>query len=271
MPTDDMEKTLDVIQFFSNSANSVRVFETLADGSMTGREIADQTGASRSTVGRILNEGESRGWIDSEGSQYELTHVGQVMIDEFHTYLETVRGIQHLGAAINWLPRPARMLDYCHFYDAEIITPTATRPAEPYDYVADRIRTANELYTLSPTGVPRLTKLCDEQSTVGELEVSAVIQTDFFETLATDPEVLPHWRALTERDDIYTYDGDIPIGMHIVDETVILWLTEPRGGDIVVRGVLVTENPAVTSWAESFYEEYQAEAAPLDPASLTET
>jgi DNA-binding IclR family transcriptional regulator len=73
-----MEPTLEVIQFFANSANSVRVFEALADGATTSSTLAERTGASRSPVARILDRGDSRDWIDSEGSRYELTHMGEL-------------------------------------------------------------------------------------------------------------------------------------------------------------------------------------------------
>lgn len=268
MLTADMDSALEAIQFFANSANRVRIFEALADGATTGHTLAERTGASRSTVARILGEGESRGWIDSEGSQYELTRVGSIMIEEFRAYLQTVQGVQHLGEAVYWLPPPARALEFRHLRDAEVITPTATRPARPSDHVADRLRTANELRTLAPTGVPRLTKLCAEQSDTGQLDVRAVISAGFFNTLATDPEVVTHWRALAEREDISAYDGRVPIGLHVIDNTVIIWLTELRGETVEVRGVLVSESPAVLSWAESLFEEYRTEAEPVDPAAL---
>lgn len=269
MLTDTMESALEMIQFFANSANRVRVFEALADGATTGHTLAERTGASRSTVARILGEGESRGWIDSEGSQYELTRVGSIMIEEFRTYLQTVQGVQHLGDAVYWLPPPARTLEFRHLHDAEVITPTATRPAKPSDYVADQLKAASEVRTLAPTGIPRLTKLCAEQSNTDQLDVRAVISVEFFDTLATDPEVVTHWRALAEREAISAYDGPVPVGLHVIDDTVIIWLTELRGEDVEVRGVLVSEAPAVLSWAESLYDEYRAEAELVNPTALS--
>jgi len=263
-----MDSALEAIQFFANSANRVRIFEALADGATTGQTLAERTGASRSTVARILSEGESRGWIDSEGSQYELTRVGAIMIEEFRAHLQTVQGVQHLGEAVYWLPPAARTLEFRHLRDADIVTPTATSPARPSDHVADRFRAGSELRTLAPTGVPRLTKICAEQSDAGQLDVRAVISADFFDTLATEPEVVTHWRALAEREEISAYDGRVPIGLHVIDDTVIIWLTELRGETVEVRGVLASEAPAVLSWAEALYEKYRAEAKPVDSAAL---
>lgn len=96
------------------------------------------------------------------------------------------------------------------------------------------------------------------------------MKASFFDTLAGKPEVVPHWRAPAERGEVWLYEGDVPISMHIVDGKVVIWLDEHRGDELVVRGALVTENDAVVSWAESLYEEYRIEAEPLDPATLPE-
>lgn len=55
-----MERALDAVQVFANSAHAVQVFEELTDGPTTSRDLAEQTGAARSTVARILDRGESR-------------------------------------------------------------------------------------------------------------------------------------------------------------------------------------------------------------------
>ena len=265
-----MDSALEAIQFFANSANSVSVFEALSDDVTTSRALEERTEASRSTVARILDEGESRGWIASEGSRYELTAVGEIMLSEFRTYLQTVEGIQHLGDAVNWLPAPARTLDYRDLRDADIVTGVADNPTKPFDYVADAIRDATEIRTLASTGIPRLTKLINGQSAAGELNPEAVMKRGFFDTLTGKPEQLSNWREPAERGEVWAYDGSIPISLHIVDRSVAIWLAERQGEELTVQGLLVTEEPNVLSWAESRYEQYRAESELLDPEELSE-
>jgi len=263
-----MDDALDALRFFTNSVNRVLVFEALSEGVTTGSTLAEKSGASRSTVARILDAGESRGWIASEGSHYELTNAGQIMFDEVRGCLETIEGIQNIGEPINLLPRPARSLDYRSFRDAEIITGSSANPAEPFDNVAERIRDANRVRTLAWTGVPRLTKLIDEQAMTGTLDCEAVMQADFFQTLEGRPEAASHWRAPAERAEVWLYDGNIPLSLHIIDETVVIWLGDPQGDEVVVHGAFISNDPSVRSWAESIYEEYRANATKLDPARL---
>lgn len=230
----------------------------------------EETGASRSTVARILDKGESLGWIDSEGNQYDLTTEGKIMIDEVRGCLQTIRGVQHLGEAIDWLPPPAHSLDYRYFRDADILTGTPTNPTEPFDFVTERIREGHQIRTLAWTGVPRLTEFINQQAKAGKLTCEAVMKASFFNTLDQKPAVVPHWRAPAVREEVWMYPEDVPLSLHIIDETVILWLDEHQGNELVVRGALVTENPEILSWAESLYEEYRAESELLDPATLPE-
>ncbi|WP_148225345.1 helix-turn-helix transcriptional regulator [Haloterrigena turkmenica] len=266
--TANTKSALDAIQFFADSTNSVRVFEALTAGPTTSRDLAEQTGASRSTVARILDTGESRGWIASEGSEYQLTEVGEIMIAEFRAYLQTVEGVQHLGDAIEWLPAPVHSLDYRHFRTADIITPKTPTPSRPYDHVAEKIRATDEVRSLVQVTLPRYVTLISEQVNEQQLDTELVIEANWIETLSAESEQLPLLRARAERDSIWTYDGEIPLNMHLFDDSVAIWLGEERDDERVVRGLLVAEEPAIISWAEDLYEDYQDEGKLLDPAML---
>ncbi|MDS0476883.1 transcriptional regulator [Natrinema sp. 1APR25-10V2] len=268
LPT-NMDSALDAIQFFADSANSVHVFEALTAGSTTSRDLTEQTGASRSTVARILDKGESRGWITSEGSQYELTEEGEIMTAEFRTYLQTVEGIQHLGDAIEWLPAPVHSLDYRHFRTADLITPKTPTPSRPYDHVAEKIRSTDEVRSLVEVTLPRYVTLIHDQVNERQLDTELVIDADWIETLPAESEQLPLLRARAERDSIWTCDGGVPLNMHLFDDSVAIWLGEDRDEERVVRGLLVVEVPAVLSWAEGLYEDYRNEGELLDPATVS--
>ena len=268
MPTNDMESTLDAIQVFANSANSVRVFEALADGAMTSSGLAEQTGASRSTVARILDEGESRGWIESEGSLYELTYMGEFMIEEFRTYLRTVEGTQQLGEAINYLPEPARELNIRHLREAAVTVPTTDRPDARLNRALELYETGDMYRGLTQIGPHVIVQTLADLVERGQLEVEGVIEAKFIEDILNDPERASPWHTLADR--VWVYDGRIPLNMHIIDETVVLWLASVDGDEWEQYGLLESEHPAVVTWAESVYQEYRREAEPLDPALLPE-
>ena len=269
MPTDAVDSALDSAQVFANSANVVRVFEALDDGSTTSRDLADRSGAARSTVGRILDRGESRGWIHSEGSQYELTYLGRVMIEEFRDYLRTVEGVQHLGEDVQYLPEPAHDLEYCHLRDATITKPRAENPTAPFDRMIELFRAADYHRALIKTGIPRSTRVGWELWSQGQLEGEIVLEASFLQTLRDDPERAEPWVDAARAGTVWIHE-DVPEGIQILDEVVLLWLGERREDELYVAGVLESENPAVLSWAESLFEDYRGEAEPLTPEMLHE-
>ena len=265
-----MNSTLEAIQFFANSENTVRVFEALAAGPTTSSELSEQAGASSSTIGRILDEGESRGWIESAGNHYELTVAGEVMIDEFRAHVETIDGIQHLGEAINWLPPPARSIDYRNLRDAVVTRSSLDNPAEPFHRGIELIQAADTYRGLTSTAIPSYVRELREGLVRRELDFEGVIEASFLETLRADPERAAPWHEFADAAAVGVYDGRVPINMHIVDDRVLIWLYEPENEGVNIQGLLESANPEVLSWAESLYGEYWRDAEPLDRTMLPE-
>lgn len=268
MTTNTTTAALDAIRVFANSENSVRVFDELTDGPTTSRELAEQTGASRSTVARVLDEGESRGWIDSTGSRYELTYVGNLMIEEFRAYQQTVEGIQQLGDAINYLPEPAHELDIRHLRDAQVTIPTENWPEAHLNRALELYRSGESYRGLTHNApdifVQALAELVDRE----QLEFEAIIEAEFIEQLIENPERANPWHSFA--DSIWIYPGSVPLSMHIIDQTAVIWLGYIENNQWEGPGLLETQNAAVREWAESFYEDYRAESEPLDPEILPE-
>lgn len=266
MSTHQSSLVADAIRFLADSENTVRVFEVLADGPTTSRELAERTGASRSTVLRILDRGDAKGWVSSEGSRYAITGVGRAMIEEFVAYRERVEGVMHLGEAFDVLPDPAHSLDYRHLRDAEVTFRTETNPFARFDRGLVLIREADTCRWISdvaPLEYANVVRDCVEER---GLTVEGVIGPDLAEALRSDPERAEPWHAVADR--VRVYDGHLPVSLELVDETVLVWLTPTRDDRWDGAALLESDHPAVRSWAESLYEEYQHEAEPLDPATL---
>lgn len=76
---------LESIAFLARSHNRVALLATLSTGACTPSELHGSTGVARTTVGRIVNEFEERGWAQrtSDGT-YVTTPAGDQVADEFH-------------------------------------------------------------------------------------------------------------------------------------------------------------------------------------------
>jgi predicted transcriptional regulator len=254
-----MEDSLEAVGFLANSANRVQVLTALVDERATRRELQEEVDASRSTVARILDEAGTRGWVDSEGTRYWLTPLGEAMVTDFRSYLSSVEGYQHLGDMVNKLPPPVFSLDFRHLRDAEITEPTPEDQTAPFTRAFDLFRETSDYRGLNNGSLPEHVKVLCDRFEAGRLDFEQVFEGAFLETIRADPERKAVWDALSDR--VLLYDGTVPINVQIVDERVLVWLGENRGE---TAGLLESENTAVLDWAESLYEEYRAQAEPLE-------
>lgn len=263
-----MDDALQDIRFLANSENRIRVLRALTHGSATRRQLQEETGVPRSSSARVLEEAESRGWVDSNGSRYWITQRGELMVSKILRTVESTQGIQHLEEALEWLPEPVQTLDFRHFRDARVTTPTEDNPTASFDRGLELIRVADVYRGLTRNSLPQYMQVVTDRVERGSLEFEGVIEAEFIETLRNDRERASGWRPIVNH--VWTFDGHVPINMHILDETAAIWLCDENheGDDVLVKGLLETENTAVVSWAESLYAEYLEEAIPLDPSSL---
>lgn len=263
-----MDATRDDIQFLANSANRIQILEALTGGVASRRELQEATGVPRSTAARVLDDAEARGWVRSTGSSYRITSLGEAMVTEFRRYLAATEGIHHLGPAIDWLPEPAWDLDFRCFREAEVTTPTETNPTAHFDRAMDYLRESTSYRGLTQNSLPEYMNVLHGRVVEGQLDFEGVVEASFIDTLRSDPDRADLWQDIANR--MWLYDGRVPLNMHIVDGTVLVWLCDENqaGDDVLVKGLLESTYPDVVSWAKSLYEEYRANAEPLDPAVL---
>lgn len=263
-----MASTLDDIQFLANSENRVRVLTALADGASTRRDVQEVADVARSTAARVLDDAESRGWVGSEGSHYHITPLGEAMLMEFRRHRETTAAIHHLGSAIDWLPEPAWELDFRDLREATVTTPTELNPTAHFDRGMDHLRNADSYRGLTQNSLPEYMRVLHGRIEADELDFEGVLEAGFVDAIRADPDRARTWRDLADR--TWLYDGRVPLNVHIVDGTVLLWLCgeDEAGDDVLAKGLLESTHSAVVGWAESIYEEYRSAAEPLEPAAL---
>lgn len=265
-----MDSPLDGIAFLARSENRVRVLRTIAKEPQTRQRLREDLSISRTTLGRVLNEFEGRDWIRPTGEGYTTTPAADAILAKFVPLLETMEGIYNLGEAIEWLPPPARSLDFRHFRDAKITTATPDNPAASFDRGLKLIREADAYRGLTSTAIPSYVRVLREGLVQGGLDFEGVIEASFLETLHDEPERADPWYDFAKADTTWVYDGPVPINMHVLDDVALIWLGEHDENDMEVYGLLESDNPSVLAWAESIYQDYRTEADLLDVAMLSD-
>jgi predicted transcriptional regulator len=250
--------SLDAVQFLANSTNRVAVLGSLVGRRAGQRDLQEEVGASRSTVARVLCESEKRGWVDSEGSRYWLTPLGEAVVTGFESYLNSIEPLHRLGELVDYFPPPLRELDYQYLGDVTVTRPTPENPAAPFTRAFELFEEATTYRSVTKSCFPHFARVLRDRVDTGHLDAMHVIQRDYLDDLHTDPERAALWASMS--DWLWVYEGTVPIGLHVVDGRVVVWLTEGRK-EIV--GLLEMDGPEALSWAESVYERYLDEATPL--------
>jgi predicted transcriptional regulator len=262
-----MEETLAEIEFLALSPNRVTVLERLAGDSQSRSELAEATGASQATLGRILADFEERDWVERTAGGYAATATGRLVAEGFRELLDVMAAERELRGVVTYLPTDAMDFDFRSLADATIVTPTETRPNAPLQRLLTLLRGAESVTAFSHA-------LNDQSLSVvadglGDQEFEAVLTPGAIDSLTADETLRERLRTVVaaESAGIRVYDGEIPLAVTIADDVVNILVRDDRG---VVQASVDTTNPAVREWAERRYEHYRVQSEPLTVDSLAE-
>lgn len=265
------DDALDDIAYLARSTNRVRLLDALATGSFTRSDLEDLTGIARTTIGRIVNELEERGWVvRTSNGEYTATPTGEQAVTEFVPLVESMAVIRKLGDTVAWLQTDAVSIDFHHFSDATVRRPESTDPMAPTACYAEGLRDADEFYCLVSVAPPvSVENVMVEEVVEQNLTVEHVISESEFAYLHDHPERLAHWREYIEAGaNVYRYDGTVSCNLVILDETVYIAKSHGEYGEPYT--LIMSDNDVVRSWAQEVIETYRAESKRLDAEAFLE-
>ena len=262
-----MDPAQDTVAFLAQSENRVSVLEALATAPRTRRRLLDELSISRVTLGRILRELEERRWIVRSGRRYEITPLGELVIDEFLDLLETMDVEVRLRNVMAWFPTDLVTFDVRELRDAEIVVPSPGDLTVHVRRAAECYRTAERARVLTyQVGLPVLEAI-REATVENDLQFEAILTPALLDGMTSDPEMEP--LALDVLDaptvGLYTHEDDIPSCLFVTDATVGIALSDDEG---MFRALLLSENQAVFEWAVATYDAYRETATPISPGAL---
>ena len=262
-----MEETLSEIEFLALSANRVTVLESLADGRHNRSELAEATGASQATLGRILGDFEDREWVVRAGGGYEATATGRLVAEGFRDLLDVMGTERELRDVVAYLPTAAMDFDLRHLADARIVTPTQTRPNAPLQRLLELMRDAESVTAFSHAlNDQSLSVVADN---LGTQEFEAVLTRGAVDSLTDDDTLRKRLRRVVSAPSagVRVADDNIPVAVTIADDVVNMLVRDDRG---VVQASVDTTHSDIREWAERRYEHYRIHSEPLRAESLGE-
>lgn len=262
-----MEETLAEVEFLALSANRVRVLGSLAEGNHTRTELAEVTGASQATLGRILEDFRDRHWIQQADEGYGATVTGRLVAEEVRDLLGVIDTERDLRGIIEYLPTDAMEFDFRSLADATIVTPSQTRPNAPLQRLLTLLRDAENVTTFSHAfNDQSLSTVADR---VGKSEFRAVLTRGAVDALAADDELRGCLRTVVaaETASLRVYDGEIPLAVTVADDVVNILA---RDDDGVLQASVDTDHPEVVEWAQRRFEHYRVQSEPLTLEALAD-
>jgi predicted transcriptional regulator len=262
-----MEPALAEVEFLARSPNRVAVLQSLAEGQRTRNELADATGASQATLGRILSDFEERSWVARDGSRYEATATGELVARGVGDLLSIVETERELRDIVAYLPTEDLGFDLRRLADATVTVPTETRPNAPVRRLLDLTRAADRSRAFSHAFNEQSLGLTAERATAGELDFEGVFSRSAIDAIAGDAELRRRLVTLLDADGatVRVCDDGIPVAATVLDDTVHLLVRDDSG---VLRASVDTDDEAVRDWAVGTFDRYWERAAPIDAGDL---
>jgi len=261
-----MEETLAEIEFLALSENRVTVLERLAERRHTRTELAEETGASQATLGRILGDFEERNWVTRKDGGYVATATGQLVADGFGDLLDVLATERELREIVPYLPTESMSFDLRKLADATVTTPTQTRPNAPIQRLQRLTRTADAVTAFSHAFNDQ--SLATAADRAGDQQFRAVLSQSAVDALTADDRLRDRLRSFLDAEtvEVGVYEGEIPLAVTIADDVVSLLVRDDRG---VLQAAVDTDDPAIWDWAHAQFEQYHEQSTPLTISSLS--
>lgn len=267
-PLDEVrvESPLGEVEFLARSEHRVEVLEALATRPHTRAELRGLTGASASTIGRMLSGFEDRCWAERTGHRYETTPLGAFVVEGVVALLDRMETARALREVWEWLPVEEIDLDIESFVDAVVVVPEFGAPHRTADRFTELVERTEHFRGFAPTTVDSEMDVLFRNAVSGT-EMEIVWPPHLTETVVeSHPDVLPE--AIESGNLTVLTRRDLPCACALFDDRVGLAGYDRETG--VMRATIDTDAPTARRWAEDLYSSYREEARRLDLEAIVD-
>lgn len=251
------------VEFLARSASRAELLAELAEAErMDKRELRERLDASRTTIGRNLEALEDRHWIANGNGTYEITQLGELVVDDFFELLETVGTANRLTEFVRWIPEEEFDLDIRHLDDARVAFAQSDSPYAPVNRHVQTLESADRVRLLLPiVGVEPMKTLRRQLRNGARCE--SIVAPPLADTFRSDEQYAALIEGLRRTGDftIEVADEPIPYYVGLVDDTVQIGVEDENG---MPRALLETESEEAIEWAKRTYERYARTATPFE-------
>ena len=255
--------------FLVRSDQRVSVLQRLAVSQCSRYDLNSELGVPRSTLGRILGEFHDRGWTRRDGDVYELTPLGEILVDELASVLRTVEMVHQMRDIVDYLPLTEMDFDHQCLQGATITTASTHGVPAVVQRMVAMVQSAGKLRII--THVEYDATLEDHKDAVvdGGQELEVVFSRSVLDEIVADAD---QSRLLVEilksdRAEFYSFEGTFPYVMGIRDDqSAGIAAVDDRG---IPPGFVQTDHEAVCNWVVETIDRYRTQATPVSVSMVT--
>lgn len=250
------------IAFLANSDNRVAILESLRDGPHSRHVLEEQTGVSRVTLGRILDDLEDRRWITQEGQVCDITVLGDWVVEEYLAFSELMDAERRLREVVRWFPEADYGFHIGRLADADITVVSRADASAPLSRHVRLFEDGGRYRSFSFAITRLFLESCHQHVTDGTITFEWVFTPEVLDVLRGDPRLASHSAEMLEtgRVEYRRSDEDIPYIVLLSEESVNLRLADDDGSP---TALIQSDDEAVRTWAEATFEDYWEDATPV--------
>ncbi|WP_254864656.1 tetratricopeptide repeat protein [Halovivax gelatinilyticus] len=245
----------------------IEILERLCRSSAHIRDLVADTGQSRATINRAVNDLEAIDLVERSDGGVSVTVAGRLVYDHLEAFLETFEDILAAKTVLDPIPAGAE-IDPALVARGEAILAGDPSPYRPLERSIDTLAEATEYRALIPTlEDPRHVRLLYEHVITDGHRADLVVTPDVFDTFTQ--EFPRRMAAMGETDDFSVAVGSVPpFGVSLFElesaeggaessTTVHLATFTDQG---TLYGLLVNDAVPAVRWGETTFDRYRSEA-----------
>ncbi|GAA5052273.1 helix-turn-helix transcriptional regulator [Haladaptatus pallidirubidus] len=260
-----MESARDEIEYLVRSQHRIEVINALADDPHSRSDLWAVTGASSSTIGRMLREFETQGWIVRDGHKHRATSAGQFIAEEVTTLLTRMETERKLRDVAQWLPTKSLGITIEAFAEAVVTVVDSEDPYKPVHRYDELIEDAEQMRAFGTATLKSANAGSLFQNVRAGMETEIIYPPPIVEAvLEWSPEAAK--KGLASGNLTILLHDTLPCGLTIFDDRIALTGYDPDTG--MLRAIVDTDASKVREWATPLYESYRNEARSLNMEAI---
>lgn len=242
-------------EFLLEAVRRAPLLEYLGRAPASAGEVIEGVEMSRSTVHRALDTLADHEIIRNGGEAYELTNLGELLLQELERFGSRAWTARSMTAFLNSVGMDAAEIPVEYLGDATVIRREPRRPHATIHRIIELFEIADEVRMFSTVISPIYVDMAYPKMIDG-MQIQAVFEREVVDLMLSEYPEKAHETMATGNFDVFAHD-DLPFELFVFDDRVGMAAHNRQGNAEVL---IETEDPGAVAWAEDLYQRYLSEA-----------